>query len=196
MTWETVIGLETHVELATQNKNLLLLHHRSSEATPTPTAARCALGCPVRCRCSTAKVLEYAVKAGLALNCQITRYSKFDRKNYFYPDLPKAYQISQLYLPIARDGAVSVAYPGGGAHHPHPRAAHGGGRGQAGPRPLAGPDPGRLQPLRRAPYRDCHRAGLPHRRRGDRLSGTAARRRCNTWGCPTARCRRALCGAT
>lgn len=53
-------------------------------------------------------MLEFAVKAGLALNCEITRYSKFDRKNYFYPDLPKAYQISQLYLPIARDGAVDI----------------------------------------------------------------------------------------
>jgi aspartyl-tRNA(Asn)/glutamyl-tRNA(Gln) amidotransferase subunit B len=53
-------------------------------------------------------VLEYAVKAGLALNCHITKYNKFDRKNYFYPDLPKAYQISQLYLPICRDGAVPI----------------------------------------------------------------------------------------
>jgi len=53
------------------------------------------------------KVVEYAVRAGLATGCRITRYSKFDRKNYFYPDLPKAYQVSQLYLPIARDGAVA-----------------------------------------------------------------------------------------
>ena len=60
------------------------------------------------------KVLEFAVKTGLALGCEITRYSKFDRKNYFYPDLPKAYQISQLYLPIARDGVVDIRTPAGG----------------------------------------------------------------------------------
>ncbi len=54
------------------------------------------------------QVVELAVKAGLALNCEITRSSRFDRKNYFYPDLPKAYQISQLYAPIARDGAVDI----------------------------------------------------------------------------------------
>lgn len=54
------------------------------------------------------KVLEYALKAGVALNCEITRYNKFDRKNYFYPDLPKAYQISQLYLPFARNGEVQI----------------------------------------------------------------------------------------
>lgn len=54
------------------------------------------------------KVVEYAVRAALALGCTVTRYSRFDRKNYFYPDLPKAYQISQLYLPIGRDGAVEA----------------------------------------------------------------------------------------
>ena len=52
--------------------------------------------------------MEYAVRAALALGCTVTRHSRFDRKNYFYPDLPKAYQISQLYLPIGRDGAVEA----------------------------------------------------------------------------------------
>ena len=59
------------------------------------------------------KVVEYACRAGLALNCEITRSSRFDRKNYFYPDLPKAYQVSQLYLPIARNGRVSIATAAG-----------------------------------------------------------------------------------
>lgn len=58
-------------------------------------------------------VLEYAVKAGLALNCTISKYTKFDRKNYFYPDLPKAYQISQLHLPLGRNGVVPIRTSGG-----------------------------------------------------------------------------------
>ena len=59
-------------------------------------------------------MVNYATRAGLALNCEITRYNKFDRKNYFYPDLPKAYQISQLYLPICRNGGVEIEAEGGG----------------------------------------------------------------------------------
>ena len=107
MTWETVIGLETHVELATQTKIFCSCTTQFGGDPNTHCCPVCT-GMPGALPVLNAKVLEYAVKAGLALNCQITRYSKFDRKNYFYPDLPKAYQISQLYLPIARDGAVSV----------------------------------------------------------------------------------------
>ena len=69
------------------------------------------------------KVIEFAVAAGLATNCEITRYNKFDRKNYFYPDLPKAYQISQLYLPICRNGHVDIVTAAGeksvGIHEIH-----------------------------------------------------------------------------
>jgi len=107
MTWETVIGLETHVELATRTK---IFCSCTTEFGGEPNT-RC---CPVCTRMPgtlpvlNKRVLEFAVKAGLALNCEITRYSRFDRKNYFYPDLPKAYQISQLYLPIAREGTVSI----------------------------------------------------------------------------------------
>ena len=107
MTWETVIGLETHVELATQTKIFCSCTTQFGGDPNTHCCPVCT-GMPGALPVLNAKVLEYAVKAGLALNCQITRYSKFDRKNYFYPDLPEAYQISQLYLPIARDGAVSV----------------------------------------------------------------------------------------
>ena len=70
MTWETVIGLETHVELATQSKNLLRLHHRSSAATPNTHCCPVCTGMPGALPVLNAKVLEYAVKAGLALNCQ------------------------------------------------------------------------------------------------------------------------------
>ena len=107
MIWETVIGLETHVELATRTK---IFCSCTTEFGGDPNTHCCPVctGMPGTLPVLNGRVLEFAVKAGLALNCQITRYSRFDRKNYFYPDLPKAYQISQLYLPIARDGAVSI----------------------------------------------------------------------------------------
>lgn len=107
MTWETVIGLETHVELATKTKIFCSCTTQFGGDPNTHCCPVCT-GMPGTLPVLNKRVLEFAVKAGLALDCQITRYSKFDRKNYFYPDLPKAYQISQLYLPIARDGAVSI----------------------------------------------------------------------------------------
>ena len=107
MRWETVIGLETHVELATRTKIFCSCTTAFGGAPNTHCCPVCT-GMPGTLPVLNRKALEFAVKAGLALNCGITRYSKFDRKNYFYPDLPKAYQISQLYLPIARDGAVSI----------------------------------------------------------------------------------------
>ena len=107
MRWETVIGLATHVELATRTKIFCSCTTAFGGAPNTHCCPVCT-GMPGTLPVLNRKALEFAVKAGLALNCGITRYSKFDRKNYFYPDLPKAYQISQLYLPIARDGAVSI----------------------------------------------------------------------------------------
>ncbi len=107
MTWETVIGLETHVELATKTKIFCGCTTQFGGAPNTHCCPVCT-GMPGTLPVLNRRVLEFAVKAGLALNCSITRYGKFDRKNYFYPDLPKAYQISQLYLPIARDGAVPI----------------------------------------------------------------------------------------
>ena len=107
MTWETVIGLETHVELATKSKIFCACTTAFGGEPNTHCCPVCA-GLPGALPVLNRAVLEYAVRAGLALHCAITRHSRFDRKNYFYPDLPKAYQISQLYLPIARDGAVSI----------------------------------------------------------------------------------------
>ena len=107
MPWETVIGLETHVELSTQTK-IFCSCTTAFGGEPNTHCCPVCTGMPGTLPVVNEKVLEFAVKAGLALHGEITRYSKFDRKNYFYPDLPKAYQISQLYLPIARDGAVSV----------------------------------------------------------------------------------------
>lgn len=113
MTWETVIGLETHVELCTKTKIFCSCTTAFGGEANTHCCPVCT-GMPGTLPVLNEKVLEFAVKAGLALNCAITPYSKFDRKNYFYPDLPKAYQISQLYLPIARDGEVSFSLSGGG----------------------------------------------------------------------------------
>ena len=110
MTWEMVIGLETHVELATKTKIFCSCTTAFGGAPNTHCCPVCT-GMPGTLPVVNEKVLEFAVKAGLALNGEIARSCKFDRKNYFYPDLPKAYQISQLYLPIARDGAVDI---GGG----------------------------------------------------------------------------------
>ena len=156
MTWETVIGLETHVELATRTKIFCSCTTAFGGAPNTHCCPVCT-GMPGTLPVMNKAVMRYAAKAGLALNCDITRYHKFDRKNYFYPDLPKAYQISQLYLPIATNGKVPIRLSGGEEKdHPHPRDAHGGGRRQAGARPVDRPDPGGLQPLRRAADRDRH----------------------------------------
>ena len=108
MTWETVIGLETHVELATRTKIFCSCTTAFGGAPNTHCCPVC-MGMPGTLPVVNRQVVEFAAQAGLALNCEITRYNKFDRKNYFYPDLPKAYQVSQLYLPIARNGRVPIA---------------------------------------------------------------------------------------
>lgn len=105
--YETVIGLEVHVELATKTK---IFCGCSTAFGAKPNANTCPVctGMPGSLPVLNKQVLEYAVAVGLALNCEITRNSKFDRKNYFYPDNPQNYQISQLYLPICRNGKVEI----------------------------------------------------------------------------------------
>lgn len=105
--YETVIGLEVHVELATRSKIFCGCSTKFGGEPNTQVCPVCA-GMPGTLPVLNKSVVEYAVAAGLALNCNITQRCKFDRKNYFYPDLPKAYQISQLYLPICRDGQVEI----------------------------------------------------------------------------------------
>lgn len=107
MKWETVIGLETHVELATRTK-LFCSCSAAFGGAPNTRCCPVCMGLPGTLPVLNEAVVELAVRAGLALNCSITRRSRFDRKNYFYPDLPKGYQTSQLYLPIARDGCVRI----------------------------------------------------------------------------------------
>ena len=120
--YEMVIGLEVHVELATKTKIFCGCTTQFGGAPNTHTCPICT-GMPGTLPVANRKVVEFAVAAGLATNCEITRYNKFDRKNYFYPDLPKAYQISQLYLPICRNGHVDIVTAAGeksvGIHEIH-----------------------------------------------------------------------------
>lgn len=106
-TYETVIGLEVHVELATKTK---IFCSCSTEFGGKPNSHTCPVctGMPGSLPVLNKQVVEYAMAVGLATNCKITQYCKFDRKNYFYPDNPQNYQISQLYLPICRDGGVEI----------------------------------------------------------------------------------------
>lgn len=105
--YETVIGLEVHVELATKTKIFCSCSTAFGGAPNTHTCPVCT-GMPGSLPVLNKQVVEYAMAVGLATNCKITQYSKFDRKNYFYPDNPQNYQISQLYLPICRDGFVEI----------------------------------------------------------------------------------------
>lgn len=105
--YETVIGLEVHVELATKTKIFCSCSTQFGGEPNTHTCPVCT-GMPGSLPVLNKQVLEYAMAVGLATNCKITQYCKFDRKNYFYPDNPQNYQISQLYLPICRDGFVEI----------------------------------------------------------------------------------------
>lgn len=105
--YETVIGLEVHVELATQTKIFCACSTMFGGAPNTHTCPVCT-GMPGALPVLNKQVVEYAVAVGLAMNCEISRVCKFDRKNYFYPDNPQNYQISQLYLPIARNGFIEI----------------------------------------------------------------------------------------
>ena len=121
-TYETVIGLEVHVELATKTKIFCGCSTAFGGAPNSHTCPVCT-GMPGSLPVLNKQVVEYAIKAGLAANCHIHQYCKFDRKNYFYPDNPQNYQISQLYLPICRNGGVEIETAAGkktiGIHEIH-----------------------------------------------------------------------------
>lgn len=111
--YETVIGLEVHVELATKTK---IFCGCSTEFGGAPNSHTCPVctGMPGSLPVLNKQVVEYAMAVGLATNCKINQYCKFDRKNYFYPDNPQNYQISQLYLPICHDGGIEIETEKGG----------------------------------------------------------------------------------
>ncbi|NLK28592.1 MAG: Asp-tRNA(Asn)/Glu-tRNA(Gln) amidotransferase subunit GatB [Clostridiales bacterium] len=120
--YETVIGLEVHVELSTKTK---IFCNCSTKFGGEPNSHCCPVctGMPGTLPVLNKQVVEYAIATGLALNCTITQQCMFDRKNYFYPDLPKAYQVSQLYLPIGRNGEIEIETESGmkkiGIHEIH-----------------------------------------------------------------------------
>ena len=120
--YETVIGLEVHVELATKTKIFCGCKTDFGAAPNTHVCPICT-GMPGSLPILNKKVVEFALRAGLALNCEINQFCKFDRKNYFYPDNPQNYQISQLYLPICHDGYVELETAAGtkriGIHEIH-----------------------------------------------------------------------------
>lgn len=120
--YETVIGLEVHVELATKTKIFCSCSTQFGGAPNTHTCPVCT-GMPGSLPVLNKKVVEHAVAVGLAANCEITRYSRFDRKNYFYPDNPQNYQISQLYEPICKNGGIEIETAAGkkriGIHEIH-----------------------------------------------------------------------------
>ena len=105
--YETVIGLEVHAELSTKTK-IFCSCKTDFGAKPNTQICPICMALPGTLPVLNEKVVEYAVKAGLATNCSISKDSKNDRKNYFYPDLPKSYQISQFDKPLCNNGYVEI----------------------------------------------------------------------------------------
>ena len=110
--YETIIGLEVHCELSTKTK-IFCSCPTDFGGEPNTHCCPVCMALPGSLPVLNEKVVEYAVKAGLATNCEITKVSKNDRKNYFYPDLPKSYQISQFDLPLCHDGFVNIELENG-----------------------------------------------------------------------------------
>lgn len=121
--YETVIGLEVHLQFKTQTKIFCGCANRFGDEPNNLTCPVC-LGLPGTLPVLNKTALEYAIKAALALNCKINTFVKFDRKNYYYPDLPKGYQISQYDLPIASDGYIFIPVNGGESKKINIKRAH------------------------------------------------------------------------
>ena len=110
--YESVIGLEVHVQLLTESKAFCSCSTKFG-APPNTNICPVCLGLPGSLPVINQKAVEYSIKTGLALNCSIAGQSKFDRKNYYYPDLPKNYQISQYDMPLCNEGRLEIEAEGG-----------------------------------------------------------------------------------
>lgn len=108
MKYRAVIGLEIHSELKTQSKMFCGDLNNPEEKEPNKNICPVCMGHPGTLPVANKKAIDYVIKTGLALNCQIANFSKFDRKNYFYPDLPKGYQISQYDKPLCLKGFLEI----------------------------------------------------------------------------------------
>ena len=167
--YEMVIGLEVHVELKTRTK-IFCSCPTDFGAEPNTHVCPVCMGLPGSLPVLNRKVVEYAIKAGMATNCTIARYSKQDRKNYFYPDLPKAYQISQYDLPLCEHGHLDIETSNGSKRIGITRIH-------------IEEDAGKLVHDKSGTFIDCNRCGVPlieivsepDIRRSSRLSAKTAR---------------------
>ncbi len=164
MNFEPIIGLEIHVQLKTKSKMFCSSPNNPDATEPNVNICEVCTGQPGVLPVANKEAIRKGIMVGLALNCEIPEYSKFDRKNYFYPDLPKGYQISQYDQPIAIRGQVKVARP----LHPFSLSSPGGeGRGEEGERIIRitrahlEEDAGKLIHEGNSTLVDFNRAGVP-----------------------------------
>ncbi len=148
--WQTVIGLEVHAEMETESKMFSACPVVDSvEADPNSAVDPLSLGLPGTLPVINRRAMEYGIMVGLALNCEIPPINQFARKNYFYPDLPKGYQISQYDRPLAVDGHIAIELEDGSSKRIRVRRAH------------MEEDTGKLSHIRGGSLVDYNRAGVP-----------------------------------
>ena len=148
--WKTVIGLEVHAEMETASKMFSACPVVDSvEAAPNSAVDNLSLGMPGTLPVINRQAMEYGIMVGLALNCEIPPINQFARKNYFYPDLPKGYQISQYDLPLAVNGFINIALDDGEKKRIRVRRAH------------MEEDTGKLSHVMGGSLVDYNRAGVP-----------------------------------